>query len=248
MIKVHYETPNNRIPPAELLQRAADSLNLDIDFELFCEPHNQPGQYNWAFDNYRLNGTYASEPKVLFYTQPGWGNNFEKQFGRYNVQCQSYAVDEDFHKPFPEEKIYDVGFIGEPHGDDRATYLELMKNNFNCFIASDVNNVELPVILSRCKVLFNHIRTEEVNIRFFENMALGVQVTTHSPALHLFAEEYKHYIAVRSPEEAVDEIKKLLQDEDRQKLIAHQAREHVVKYHTYKDRLLSMLKFVDLYE
>lgn len=247
MINVYYQENNGRLSPALFLQKAADKLNLPVDFELHCEPMNKPGAYNWAFDNYRLNGSYAHDVKALFYTQPGWGNYFEKQFGRYNVQCQTYAVDEEFHTPVDVDKIYDVGFIGEMTGDDRPLYIDTLRANFNCLIESNLDNKELPEKLSQCKILFNHIRVEEVNIRFFENLALGVQVNTHAPALHLFAEEGKHYISIKSPEEAVDEIRKLLQDEDRQKQIAHDARIHVLENHTYKHRLLSMLKFLRIY-
>jgi len=250
MIEVIYEKPSNRIPPAEFLQRAADSMPelSHLDLKIVCEPRYEPDMVYWAFDNYRIKGNVSGPPKKLFYTQPGWGQYFETQYGRYNIQCQSYAIDPDFHKPVDMEPEYEVGFVGQLDGDDRPEYIDKLKENFKVHISDSVSNEELPKVLSNCKILFNHIRTEEVNIRFFEAMALGAQVVTHAPALHMFATEGEHYISIKSSDEMVEEIKKLLADDGRRREIARKARQHVLEHHTYKHRLLSMLKFLDLYE
>ncbi len=245
MITIHGNDPVGPFTPAGLLQKAADEFK-DIDFELFVEGGGQAGSPQWAMDNYRLNGQHNGDCSVLFYTQPGWGRIFEQQRGRYNIQCQTYACDPEFHKRHDVKEIYDVGFIGQPDGDDRANYLAAIKEAFpNSLISNGTPNEELPKALSECKVLFNHIKTEEINIRFFENMALGAQVVTHSPALHLYANEGEHYLSCKTPEEAVAQIKFLLENEDKRKKMIEDSRKHAVKNHTYKHRLLSMLRFVN---
>lgn len=246
MIQIHYEA-GQFLSPAKCLQKAADALDLkDIDLEIFTEPCVASGKPHWAFDNYRLNGSQGGEASVVFYTQPGWGNYFEKLKGRQNIQLQSYAVDPELHKPYPEEKIYDVGFIGQFDGDDRPQYLDVIRNNFNCFISNGVASEDLSVSLSRCKVLFNYIRTEEINIRFFEELAIGTQITSYSPALHLFAREGIDYATYKTPEEAVAKIRFLLDHEDVCSAIAKNARSWVLQYHTYDHRIRSMLEFLRL--
>lgn len=244
MITIHGNEPVGEFTPAGLLQKAADRLNLNIDFDLYCEGYGQPDQPQWTFDNYRLNGDHKKESSIMFYTQPGWGKDFERSMNRYKVKCESYACDPDFHKPHKVDKIYDVGFIGQSGGDDRDNYLKLIAETFpKSLIAGDIPNEKVPLELSKCKVLFNHIRTEEINIRFFENLAIGAQVATHAPALHLFAIEDEHYVTCKTPQEAIEKIQSLLDDDARREKMAKEARKHAIKYHTYDHRIKSMLKF-----
>ena len=247
MITIHGNDPVGEFTPAGLLQKAANKKEFKgIDFDLYCEDRGQPGLPQWSFDNYRLNGQFNAEASIHFYTQPGWGNNFEKILGRYRSQCHSYACDPDFHRPHEVEKIYDVGFIGQLDGDDRSNYLDLIRANFpKCFISSSTPNENVPLELSKCKVLFNHIRTEEINIRFFENLAIGAQVVTHSPALHLFANEGEHYLSCKTPEEAIEKMKLLVEDDEKREKMAKDARSHALANHTYRHRLIGMLKFAN---
>lgn len=230
--------------PVDFLEKALLKYYPDVDFELYCEPFFKEGKPHWAFDNYRC-GFDLTSPSPLFYTQPGFGKTFEV-YGRENIKCVTYACDPDTHIALDSKKIYDVGFIGELKDDisQRRQYIEVIDENFNAFLSNDILTKDLSKIYSQCKVIFNHIRTEEINIRFFEGLALGAMVCSYSPALHLFAEEGKHYLTFKTPEEAVEKIKFLLENDDVREKMAKEAREHVMKNHTYKHRAEEMLRFM----
>jgi glycosyltransferase involved in cell wall biosynthesis len=219
----------------------ADLLAKHLDIDLYCEPFFEAGKPHWAFDNYRLNGAREGASH-LFFTQPGWGSRFPRE----NSKCVTYACDPDVHKPIELTKFYDVGFIGELTDDvsDRGKILEMINSKFHAFLSNDVPTEDISRIYSKCKVIFNHIRTEEINIRFFEGLALGAQVVSHSPALHYFAKEGKHYLSFRTPEEAVEKIDFLIKNDHIREKMAKDARSHELEFHTSKHRAQEILNFI----
>lgn len=230
--------------PAELLEMAFKKYYPNEDIELYCEPYIEPQKAHWSFDNYRCSGALQGG-FPLFYTQPGWGANFDKM-GRTNNKCVTYACDPEIHKPVDIKKTFDVGFIGSGSSEncDRDEYLQAINVNFNALIRDDVLSKDLSKEYSKCKVIFNHIRYEEINIRFFEGLALGAMVVSYTPCLHYFAQEEKHYLSFRSVEEAISQINFLLEHDKIREKMAKDARKHVIKYHTYKNRAEEMLSFI----
>lgn len=233
----------NIITPAELFEKAVKELKYD--FNLYCEDSYKENEPHWAFDNFRLNGTIADNPSHLFYTQPSWGKYFIDRFGKDKVKLLTYAIDEETYPYIQTEKKYDVGFIGNVADDDgRKEYLDALKAHFNCFISSEVPTSEISKTLAQCKVVFNHIRYEEINIRFFESLASGAQVVSHSPALHMFAKENEHFVTYKTPDEAIQQIWRLLYADRKREKMAIQARKHVIKHHTYRQRAKEVNTFL----
>lgn len=231
------------VTPADMLQKAMTEMG--VDFELYCEDSFKEGKPHWAFDNYRTGGTMGLGASHLFYTQPGWGSYFEQKFGRDKIKCVTYAVDKDIYPKVRAKKIYDVGFIGNVNDNDgRQVYLKAIEEKFNCFISREVPTASITAELAKCEVVFNQIRYEEINIRFFECLAAGAQVVSYSPTLHYFAEEGKHYLTYKTPEEAIAKIQYLLDNPDVAKKMASEARKHVLKHHTYKHRVKEMMDFL----
>jgi glycosyltransferase involved in cell wall biosynthesis len=236
------KSSSHRLYPADLLEKAISTYYPNIDFDLYCEPFFEEGKPHWAFDNYRLNGFKVGTP--LFYTQPGWGKFLDDN--RTNFKCVTYACDPEIHRPLDLEKEFNVGFIGELRDDtsEREKILEEIGKNFDCYLSNDVLTQDISAAYSKCKVIFNHIRTEEINIRFFEGLAIGAQVVSHSPALHYFAKEGKHYLSFKSVEEAIDKINYLLKHDNIREKMAKEARQHALEFHTYKHRAEEMLSFI----
>jgi len=232
--------------PTDYLQKAADKLNLPVEFDLYCEDICTPDKPHWALDNYRLQGTMCTQASHIFYTQPSLGEHFAKLIGRNKIQLVTYGIDPEVHKPHKVGKKYDVGFIGNVMDNDgRAPWLEMINKNFNCFISTTTPTEEIPLRLSECKVLFNHIRYEEVTIRFFEALAVGVQVCSHTPALSMFADLGRDYLSFRTEEECIDKIKFLLEHDDVREQMDRSAQETALR-HTYENRLLTMLHSCNL--
>ena len=234
--------------PSDFLKIASEKYYPQIDWELYCEPFAVDGKPHWSFDNFRCNGAVNYKAYPLFYTQPSWGLRMQLEAGKDRVKCVTYAIDPDYHKPVDTPKIYDVGFIGQLRDEkgERQKYLEMIDKNFKVLLSDNTPSDKLGEEYSKCKVIFNHIRYEEINIRFFEGMALGAMVCSYSPNLHLYAEEGKHYLSFRTPEEAKEKINYLLHNEEIRNNMAINARNHVIRNHTYKHRVEEMLRFMNL--
>lgn len=232
--------------PQDLLRKAGEKYFPDVNFRVSCEPYSIMGEPYWAFDNYRCGGRVEGNPSHVFYTQPSWGLHFAERYPRNNIKCITYACDPELHRPIESKKIYDVGFIGTfQDKDGRKEVVDAIKKEFNCFISTTTVSDDISKELSKCKVLFNHIRYEEVNIRFFEALAIGTQVCTYTPNLNLFATEDESYLTFKSVPEAIDKINKLLVDDDRRNKMALSARKSALN-HTYKHRASEMLSFLNL--
>lgn len=231
--------------PQQLLEKAGSKYYPNVDFTLNCEPVFANGEPYWAFDNYRLKGTNPGA-NYLFYTQPGWGSHFETMYPRTKIKCVTYAHDPEIHFDAQLDKEYDVGFIGEFAGieSDRKEYLKALVENFNCYFSENTPTTEISTALSKCKILFNHIRSEEVNIRFFETLAIGTQVCSYTPALHYLVPD-DCYVTFSSIEDCVSKIKELLKKDELRFKIQRRAQK-AVKEHTYKKRVEEMLQFVNL--
>jgi len=243
MIKIDSQT-SSVLLPQDLLRKAANEYYPDVNGIIHCEPNFKDGEPYWTSDCFRVRGKIEGHPSVVFYAQPSWGNHFARLYGEDKVKCVTYAHDPDIHHPVDVKEIYDVGFIGNVQdGDGRKEYLDAIQNEFNCFISSTTPTDKISTELSKCKVLFNHIRYEEINIRFFESLAIGVQVCSRKPSLGLFATEGLSYLTFSSIPEAISQIKMLLKRDDlRQKLKKKAQKE--AENHTYFHRITAMLPFL----
>lgn len=244
MISIHSRT-GNVLYPTDYLQKAAKEFD-HLDFELYCEDQCADGKPHWAMDNYRIGGSMCPKASHQFYTQPSMGEYFQSTFGRDKSLLVTYGIDPEIHKPHKVKKKYDVGFIGNVYGDDgRKEWLELIDKNFNCFISTTTPSEEVALRLSECKVLFNQMRYEEVNIRFFEALSVGVQVVSHTPSLTMFADLGRDYLTFNSEEECLTKIKYLLENNELREQMEKQAQKTALR-HTYRNRLLSMLYFCNV--
>jgi spore maturation protein CgeB len=191
--------------------------------------------------------TREDNVKFCFYSQPSEREKMVEMFGK-NCALVTYAADPAIHYQHDVEKIYDVGFIGKPHGDDRDDYLDaLRQSGLKVFISEDTPGEDVALKLSQCKVLFNHIRYVDVNLRFFETMAIGCQVCSSHEELNEFAVEGEHYHAFDSPGDAINLIKHLLDHEDYINMTEIKARSHFLSNHTYAHRATSIINHLKEY-
>lgn len=182
--------------------------------------------------------------EYLFYTLPSYGKDHKLAMGD-NCALVTYAADPEFHKPKDVKKIYDIGFIGNPYYEERNQYLNVIQGAYpnSFFNQSGIPGQDVPGLLNQCKILFNHTRKIiDVNLRFFESMALGCQVMERNQYLDQFATDGVHYMGYSSHEELLEVLKKLLADDDLRLKIAHNARKHFLKHHTYTHRCKTIIK------
>lgn len=242
---IHYAIHSNPnvIVPAKMLEDA--QLELGIGFDLWCEDKISSDKPHWAFDNYRLGGAIGYECSKLLYTQPSWGKFFADKMGQENVKCITYAVDENVYPEVKAEKIYDIGFIGNlSDGDGREDLFNSLKDKYKVLVSKDTPTNGIAGEYAKCKIILNPIRYEEINIRFFEALACGAQIASYSPALHLFAEEGKHYLTYKTKDELHDKIEYLLKNPDIAETMRVEARKEVLRRHTYKHRVKEIANFI----
>lgn len=231
---------------AGLLAKELDK-HKTMDLQVSVEPKR--------WENYISQDYFISKKdypfKYVFYALPSVGEEYKKEMGD-NCSLLTYAADPELHKPTDVKKIYDVGFIGKPYYEDRQKYLKTIEKlcPTSFYNSYETPGIEVPDRLNECKILFNHTRPEiDVNLRFFEAMALGCQVMLRSKVLDQFATDGVHYVSYESPEELVDVIKILLSKDDLRLKIADNARKHFLKHHTYKHRARTIInQLTEFYE
>lgn len=228
---------------AGLLEKELKKHEFPIDVDLYVEPRGH-GEYYFSQD-----GSCSKEDgvKFCFYTQPSEREKMINVFGS-NCALVTYAADPEIHKQIPMEKIFDVGFIGKPHGDDRDDYLDALRSSgLKVFISEDTPGELLATKLSQCRVLFNHIRYVDVNLRFFETMAIGCQVVNYNESLDEFSQINTHYSICWDPDSAIKVIKGLLEHPEEIKRIETNARSHFLSNHTYAHRATSIINHLKEY-
>lgn len=153
------------------------------------------------------------------------------------------ACDPNKHRPFlSRETDYDIGFIGNASYPDRSILLEILKCHFKVLITNTDPGYDYSWELSRCKFSFNRSMDKDVNMRFFEAIAIGkLLFSDYLPAQAELAESGKHYIAYKNAQDLVSKVKYYLSHYDEAKKIAACGSSFVRQNHTYKDRLLRVL-------
>lgn len=225
------------ISPIEYVMKHIDDIDTKRPVKLFFEPLHRKGCVVWAVDNNRISDRDYSElfnsASTLIYSQPTFNPKHP------NAHLVLLGADPEVHKKYDVEEEYDVVFVGEQEG--REDILKKLDSEFNLLNLSSAENYAKE--LSRAKIIFNYSRYNEINMRFFEGMAVGTLVTNKVP--HLPGKDGKHYMTYKDIDDAVSQIKKLLKDDKKRNEIAKNSRDFILKSHTYKHRLKEIVDIID---
>jgi hypothetical protein len=227
---------------AGFLQRELEKHEVEFEATINVEP--KKGEITFCQDYLSYN-----DSSFVFYALPSQRKDHVEKMGK-NTALVTYAADPGFHKPQEVDKKYEVGFVGRMYYPSRKELVDCVGANFSLGRWEELPGTEIPVKLSQCKILLNHTRPEiDVNLRFFETMALGCQVMLRTPALEEFAKEGVHYFGYSSPEECVEVIHMLLKDEDLRMRTITNARSHFLANHTYAHRAQAIINHLtEFYE
>ena len=129
------------------------------------------------------------------------------------------------------------------YGDEG--WKELLNENFR--ISSELRYYkELPVFYNACRINFNATNLQmetAVNQRVFDAPACGAfLLTDRQPSLDALFEEGKEVITYGGPEELVDLARFYLRNESARKAVALKGRERVLREHTYKLRVNTIIR------
>lgn len=236
MIKVAREAGTDYLF-AGLLEKELQKHDFPIDVDIFIEPRGK-GEIYFSQD-----GTCEENDgvKFCFYVEPSEREKMVKLFGN-NCALVTYAADPEVHRDFGYEKVYDVGFVGKPGGDERDLYLKTLEDSgLKFYFADDLGGEAVGHALSKCKVLFNYIRYVDVNLRFFESMAIGCQLVNRKWGLDNFAQEDIHYVGYSTPHEMLLKLHELLDNKNERLRIQTNARSHFLANHTYAHRAVAII-------
>lgn len=179
-------------------------------------------------------------------------------FGAITTENKRYvylpqACDPILHKKVGDE-THDWVHCGSTAGDgkcyeERQRRHELLKSFSHQFYEKHKRPDEYVSAISTARVQFIQSMVVkgqgEVAQRFFECLAIGAVLTNETEDLHrLGLEEGIDYEAYRTDDEMIEKMKILTEDEEKRKKIAKNAREKALLFHTYENRLSTIMQYV----
>lgn len=172
--------------------------------------------------------------------------NHIPEYRRHGIQKVSHlalAYDKSIHREFSEEKIWDVVFCGRCDYVERTLLLDILRTRYKVFVGAGTYD-DYCRIIAQGKIAFNHGHVGEMNMRFFELMAMGAfQVCNivHGQEAFGFVDgvHLVNYVTFRDLSAVVDHY--LNSDEER-KSIAKAGQQKVLDGHSYMDRAKEILE------
>jgi len=165
-----------------------------------------------------------------------------------------FACDPQAYAPQGLEKKYDLGFVGTDGKGYRRKLLGWLRNKYanSCIVKTGFN--EISRIYSSSKVGFNYAisqrgRKSGLNMRFFEILGTKTFLLTNSVndcnVSELGFKNKKHLVLYNNRWQLFKLINYYLKNSKEREEIAQAGYEYVLKNHTYKHRVDSMLQLID---
>ena len=170
--------------------------------------------------------------------------------GSRNVHWLPLACCPDIHRPFDSEKTSDIVFAGRyklaVHEKRRERLLKLSEK-FSVSISDDVCREDMSRLCSTGKLLFNSPIYDDVNMRVFEALAMGVPLLQDEKSeingLFDLFQDGKHLIAYND-ENLLEKAGYYLKHDDEREAMAKYGLEEVLAKHTYLHRVDTILETV----
>ena len=153
------------------------------------------------------------------------------------------ACDPNVHKRSEHIKQnYDIGFLGNDTYPDRRMLLDQLQENYHILRNTGIYGPAYSRELSKCMMIFNMSMLHDVNMRFFEGMAIGrLLLTDYLPEQDEFATPGIHYEIYKDFPELKKKIDYYIEYPALRERIALQGSRNIRQNHTYKHRLLKIL-------
>lgn len=222
-----------------------------VTFNWFCDDH-------WRFHNFSKH--FAPEfhfvsttdhDAVEKYHSIGYSNVIQTQWG-----CNHF----DYKKIPGSGKLFDVSFVGQPHGNRKKVIFRLEEQNIrveafgNGWENGRVSQERMVEIFNQTKVNLNlsnsswNIRTifrnkQQIKGRNFEVPGCGSLLLTDAvPRLDEYYCIDKEVVCFRSSKELTEKIRYYLSHDDEREAIAAAGYARTLKEHTYERR------FIDIFD
>jgi len=172
--------------------------------------------------------------------------------GIKHVSHLPLACEPEVHEEIEKEKVYDVIFLGNTEYAERKHFLDLLRLRYNTFIGTGYIYRYYAEKVAQAKICFNHGHVGEMNMRFFELMAMGAfQVCNIVHAQELLGfEDGIHLVNYVSDGDLINIIDGYLHGGDEQylaekrKQIGQNGKRLVLEKHTYRHRAEHILRTI----
>jgi len=223
-------------------ERKPDLIINIMPFDDLVSAPGVPSCY-WEIDCHLLQGCknyYYDKVDRVYIAQKAFLDLYPKEKTSY----LPLGCDPEKHCRRPSEsRKWDIGFIGNDNYPLRHQLLEVLNTNFKLLWTNSPPGDPYARLLSQCDLTFNRSLDRDVNMRFFEAIASGrMLLTDYLPAQDEIAINGKHYISYSGARDLVKKVSYYLKNYDERERIALAGEKHIIENHTYKHRLLKILK------
>ena len=158
------------------------------------------------------------------------------------------AYDEGMHHEMSEEKVYDIVFCGRSDYAERKYFLDKLRLKYNVFVGTGLIYDHYCRKIAQGKIAFNHGHISEMNMRFFELMAMGAfQVCNlvHGQELLGFMDKV-HLVNYTNDWDLFEVVDHYLRSDEECNEIAQAGKQKVLEGHSYMDRAKEILEQMSL--
>ena len=201
----------------------------------------------WEIDCHIVQGQYKEAYKMVdhvFIAQSPF-------LGFYPPEKTSYlplACEPTVHHLQETEKVkYDIGFIGNDTYPRRRRLLDQLGTKYRLLRTNTPPGLPYSRALSSCKLTFNCSLMFDVNMRFFEAIAIGrLLLSDYLPEQDQFAKDGEHYRVYAEWKDLVQTIDYYLTHDREREMIAKAGSNHILRHHTYSHRLREIIRAMGL--
>jgi spore maturation protein CgeB len=168
----------------------------------------------------------------------------EKYFSDNKTFYFPNAYPDDLIKPLNIEKIYDVGFCGNIN--NRGSWMDEIKNKFNLKIDEFVIGSDMVESINKYKIHFNRNISDDLNYRTFETLGCKTfLLTNETPGLNELFDIGNHLVTYESVSDLFEKIDYYLNNESERMVISQNGYDHVVKNHTFYERMKYFINIIN---
>lgn len=207
----------------------------------------------YAYTEHRFRWSCLFDHAAVFH--PGYDARFIAD-GHPGAFLLPHAARREFYDLPEEERIYDVGWVGQTGGALYGQRSRVLKRIAQSFATNDLSASytvrEVAEVYRRSRIVVNVGRDDfphDANLRVFEALASGALLITATPTelTELGFQDGVHFATYASEDEVVPKIQYFLDHPEERLRISNAGRDKTLREHTYDQRALALLQRLQQY-
>jgi spore maturation protein CgeB len=168
----------------------------------------------------------------------------DKLFTKHKSFYFPNAYPDDLIYPLDIEKKYDVGFCGNIN--NRGGWLDHISKKFNLKVDKFVIGHDMVESINEYKIHFNRNISDDLNYRTFETLGCKTfLLTNETPGLKDLFDIGDHLVTYDSVFDLLEKINYYLNNEKERELITNNGYDHVIKNHTFLERMKEFINIIN---